>query len=97
MFDLDTIALIELAARDRATGASCRTGRKVAGKRSRSSSAPPTRRSIRRPTGSPTKLAAKVAAGAQFAQTQFCMDAGVVRRYLRRGSPSTRARAISPC
>jgi methylenetetrahydrofolate reductase (NADPH) len=29
----------------------------------------------------PARLAAKIAAGAQFAQTQFCMDAGVARRY----------------
>ncbi len=29
-------------------------------------------------------LAAKIAAGAQFVQTQFCMDAGVVRRYMAR-------------
>ena len=32
----------------------------------------------------PHALAAKAAAGAQFVQTQFCMDAGIVRRYLRR-------------
>jgi methylenetetrahydrofolate reductase (NADPH) len=32
----------------------------------------------------PTALAAKIAAGARFAQTQFCMDAGVVRRYVGR-------------
>lgn len=32
----------------------------------------------------PKGLAAKIAAGAQFVQTQFCMDAGVVRRYLAR-------------
>jgi methylenetetrahydrofolate reductase (NADPH) len=32
----------------------------------------------------PEKLAAKAAAGAQFAQTQFCMDAQVVRRYAAR-------------
>ena len=32
----------------------------------------------------PTALLAKVGAGAQFTQTQFCMDAGVVRRYLAR-------------
>jgi methylenetetrahydrofolate reductase (NADPH) len=32
----------------------------------------------------PNSLAAKVAAGARFAQTQFCMDAGVVRRYVGR-------------
>ena len=30
------------------------------------------------------KLAAKVAAGAQFAQTQFCMDKEIVRRYAAR-------------
>jgi methylenetetrahydrofolate reductase (NADPH) len=32
----------------------------------------------------PDGLQAKVAAGAQFIQTQFCMDAGIVRRYLTR-------------
>jgi methylenetetrahydrofolate reductase (NADPH) len=32
----------------------------------------------------PERLAAKVEAGAQFVQTQFCMDAGVARRYAAR-------------
>lgn len=32
----------------------------------------------------PTGLQAKYAAGAQFVQTQFCMDVGVVRRYMAR-------------
>jgi methylenetetrahydrofolate reductase (NADPH) len=32
----------------------------------------------------PNALAAKLATGAQFVQTQFCMDAGVVRRYTTR-------------
>jgi methylenetetrahydrofolate reductase (NADPH) len=36
------------------------------------------------PAWKPDKLAAKIAAGAEFAQTQFCMDAGVVRRYAAR-------------
>jgi methylenetetrahydrofolate reductase (NADH) len=36
------------------------------------------------PGWAPQGLAAKVAAGAQFTQTQFCMDAGVVRRYMAR-------------
>jgi methylenetetrahydrofolate reductase (NADPH) len=36
------------------------------------------------PGWQPTSLNAKLAAGAQFVQTQFCMDAGVVRRYLAR-------------
>jgi methylenetetrahydrofolate reductase (NADPH) len=36
------------------------------------------------PGWEPKGLAAKVEAGAEFAQTQFCMDAGVVRRYVAR-------------
>ncbi|MGZ3276411.1 MAG: methylenetetrahydrofolate reductase [Caulobacteraceae bacterium] len=32
----------------------------------------------------PKKLQEKVEAGGQFAQTQFCMDTGVVRRYMQR-------------
>jgi methylenetetrahydrofolate reductase (NADPH) len=32
----------------------------------------------------PKSLKAKIAAGAQFAQTQFCMDIGVVKRYVAR-------------
>jgi methylenetetrahydrofolate reductase (NADPH) len=32
----------------------------------------------------PVGLLAKIAAGALFAQTQFCMDAGIVRRYVAR-------------
>ena len=32
----------------------------------------------------PKSLAGKIAAGAQFVQTQFCMDAGVARRYVAR-------------
>ena len=36
------------------------------------------------PGWKPDALAAKVAAGAQFVQTQFCMDADIVRRYVAR-------------
>ncbi|MBV9968937.1 MAG: methylenetetrahydrofolate reductase [Xanthobacteraceae bacterium] len=32
----------------------------------------------------PEALAAKIEAGGQFVQTQFCMDAGIVRRYVAR-------------
>ena len=32
----------------------------------------------------PKSLKAKIAAGCEFVQTQFCMDAGVVRRYMAR-------------
>src|SRR5262249_56261612 len=31
-----------------------------------------------------TRLRGRVEAGAEFAQTQFCMDVGVVRRYMAR-------------
>jgi methylenetetrahydrofolate reductase (NADPH) len=36
------------------------------------------------PGWEPKSLAAKIAAGAQFAQTQFCMDTQIVRRYMAR-------------
>jgi methylenetetrahydrofolate reductase (NADPH) len=36
------------------------------------------------PGWTPASLTKKVQAGAQFAQTQFCMDAAVLRRYLAR-------------
>ncbi len=37
-----------------------------------------------KPDWKPSGLQAKIASGAQFAQTQFCMDVGVVERYTRR-------------
>ena len=37
-----------------------------------------------KPDWQPAGLKGKVAAGARFAQTQFCMDAGVLRRYMAR-------------
>jgi methylenetetrahydrofolate reductase (NADPH) len=82
VFDLDTIALTELARAIRDRG-ELPHGRKVAGKAQffiGAADAP-----IDPPAGwQPVKLAAKVKAGAEFAQTQFCMDTGVVRRYLAR-------------
>jgi methylenetetrahydrofolate reductase (NADPH) len=36
------------------------------------------------PEWTPKSLLKKIASGMQFAQTQFCMDAGVVRRYMSR-------------
>jgi methylenetetrahydrofolate reductase (NADPH) len=82
VFDLDTIALTELARAIRDRG-ELPHGRKVAGKAQffiGAADAP-----IDPPAGwQPVKLAAKVKAGAEFAQTQFCMDTGVVRRYLTR-------------
>ncbi|MCZ7656653.1 MAG: methylenetetrahydrofolate reductase [Xanthobacteraceae bacterium] len=82
VFDLDSVRLIETAARMRDCG-ELPTGRKIAG-------APRffigcADMPIDPPAGwSPTGLKAKIAAGATFAQTQFCMDAGIVARYARR-------------
>jgi methylenetetrahydrofolate reductase (NADPH) len=36
------------------------------------------------PDWRPSTLAGKIESGAQFAQTQFCMDIGVMRRYVAR-------------
>jgi methylenetetrahydrofolate reductase (NADPH) len=82
VFDLDTIALTELARGIRDRG-ELPHGRKVAGTAQFFIGAADA--AIDPPPGwQPSKLAAKVAAGVEFAQTQFCMDAGVVRRYLAR-------------
>jgi len=80
VFDFDSRQLLETARRLRDAG-ELPSGRKVAG------AAPfflgAADNPIDPPAGwKPASLAAKVAAGAQFAQTQFCMDAGVVRRYV---------------
>ena len=82
MFDVDSTTLTGMA-RDLGEQGELPSGRKVAGQRA-SSSAPRTRRSIPPVGWKPDKLAAKIAAGAEFAQTQFCMDAGIVRRYAER-------------
>jgi methylenetetrahydrofolate reductase (NADPH) len=79
VFDLDSTALTETARRMRDQG-ELPTGRVIAGKAPFFLGAadlpldPP-------PGWEPVKLAAKIKAGAQFAQTQFCMDAGIVARY----------------
>jgi methylenetetrahydrofolate reductase (NADPH) len=82
VFDLDPRALLDTARRLRDTG-ELPSGRKVSGHADFFLGAadnpidPP-------PGWQPKSLAGKVAAGAQFAQTQFCMDAGVLRRYVAR-------------
>ena len=82
VFDLDPRQLLETARTLRDSG-ELPTGRKVTGHCEFFLGAadnpidPP-------PDWQPKGLAAKVAAGAQFVQTQFCMDAGVVRRYMAR-------------
>ncbi|HVZ51057.1 MAG TPA: methylenetetrahydrofolate reductase [Pseudolabrys sp.] len=82
VFDLDARGLLATARRLRDAG-ELPSGRKVSG------SAPfflgAADNPIDPPPGwEPKALAAKVEAGAQFVQTQFCMDADVVRRYLAR-------------
>jgi methylenetetrahydrofolate reductase (NADPH) len=80
VFDIDSRTLIETARRLRDEG-TLPTGRKVTGKAAFFIGAadmpldPP-------PGWEPKALLGKVTSGAQFAQTQFCMDAGVVRRYV---------------
>jgi methylenetetrahydrofolate reductase (NADPH) len=80
VFDVDSKTLIETARRLRDEG-TLPTGRKVEGKAAFFLGAadmpidPPA-------DWQPNSLLGKVKSGAQFAQTQFCMDAGVVRRYV---------------
>ncbi len=80
VFDLDSKTLIETARRLR-DEAVLPTGRAVAGKANFFLGAADL--PIDPPTGwEPSALAAKAAAGAQFVQTQFCMDAAIVHRYV---------------
>ena len=80
VFDIDSRTLIETARRLRDDG-TLPTGREVAGKAAFFLGAadmpidPPA-------DWQPNALRAKLAAGAEFVQTQFCMDAAVVRRYV---------------
>jgi methylenetetrahydrofolate reductase (NADPH) len=82
VFDLDARQLLDTARRLR-DAAELPTGRKVGGQPQFFLGAadnpidPP-------PGWEPKALVAKIEAGAQFVQTQFCMDAQVVRRYLAR-------------
>jgi methylenetetrahydrofolate reductase (NADPH) len=79
VFDIDSRALIDTARRLR-DQSELPTGRKVAGKAAFFLGAADM--PIDPPAGwQPKSLAAKAAAGAQFVQTQFCMDAALLRRY----------------
>ena len=80
VFDINSKTLIETARRLRDEG-TLPTGRKVDGNAEFFLGAadmpidPPA-------DWQPNSLAGKIKSGAQFAQTQFCMDAGIVRRYV---------------
>jgi methylenetetrahydrofolate reductase (NADPH) len=82
VYDVDSRGLIEMAARMRSAG-TLPTGTKIDGGvhlvlGAADIPADPA------PGWDPKGLLAKVAAGADFVQTQFCMDMGVVRRYAAR-------------
>jgi methylenetetrahydrofolate reductase (NADPH) len=82
VFDLDARQLLETARKLRDSG-ELPSGKKVSGKAEFFLGAADS--PIDPPAGwEPKGLTAKIAAGAQFAQTQFCMDAGVARRYMAR-------------
>ncbi len=82
VFDLDPRTLLETARRLRDSG-ELPSGRKIGGRAdfflggADNPIDPP-------PGWQPKGLQAKIDAGAQFVQTQFCMDAGLVRRYMAR-------------
>jgi methylenetetrahydrofolate reductase (NADPH) len=82
VFDLDPRQLLETARLLRDKG-ELPTGRKVTGRAEFFLGAADNPIDPE-PGWQPKGLAAKVKAGAQFSQTQFCMDAGVVRRYMAR-------------
>jgi methylenetetrahydrofolate reductase (NADPH) len=82
VFDLETRTLLQTAVSIRDRG-ELPHGRKIGGKAHfflGAAEAP----IDPKPDWQPAGLKAKIAAGAQFAQTQFCMDIGVVRRYMQR-------------
>jgi methylenetetrahydrofolate reductase (NADPH) len=82
VYDLDSRGLLAMANRMRHEAA-LPTGTPIRGKVSLVLGAADM--PIDPPAGwEPKGLAAKLEAGADFAQTQFCMDAGVVRRYAAR-------------
>jgi methylenetetrahydrofolate reductase (NADPH) len=79
VFDIESMALTQVARRIRDDG-ELMSGQKVAGKANfllGTADSP-----VDPPAGwKPARLKSKIESGAQFAQTQFCLDAGVVRRY----------------
>jgi methylenetetrahydrofolate reductase (NADPH) len=93
VFDVDSTTLTAMA-RDLRDQGVLPSGRRVAGHAPfflGAADAP-----IDPPPGwQPDKLAAKIAAGAEFAQTQFCMDAGIVRRYAGRLAEHAATRGLS--
>src|SRR5215467_5817725 len=92
VFDIDSTALTALAQAMRDKG-ELPTGKAIAGKAHFFLGAADLPIDPA-PGWEPTKLAAKVNAGAQFVQTQFCMDAGVAARYAQRLAAHAGTRAL---
>jgi methylenetetrahydrofolate reductase (NADPH) len=92
VFDIDSTALTAMA-RAMRDQSELPTGKAIAGKAHFFLGAadlpvdPP-------PGWQPLKLAAKASAGAQFVQTQFCMDEGIAARYARRLAEHAGTRAL---
>ena len=92
VFDVDSTTLTAMA-RDLRDKGVLPSGRKVAGSARFFLGAadapvdPP-------PDWRPDKLAAKIAAGAEFVQTQFCMDQDIVRRYAARLAEHAATRSL---
>ena len=82
VYDYDTAALTKVAVLLRDKG-ELPTGRKVGGKAAFFIAAADVPIDPK-PGWEPKSLKAKIEAGCEFVQTQFCMDAGVARRYLAR-------------
>ena len=78
VYDIDSRALMTTARRLRDEG-TLPSGREGRAARRGSSSAAPTRRSIRSPTGSRQACMAKLEAGADFVQTQYCFDPALLQ------------------
>jgi len=92
VFDIDSIALTAMARAMRDQG-ELPTGKAIAGKAHFFLGATDLPVDPQ-PGWEPTKLAAKASAGAQFVQTQFCMDAGVAARYAQRLAEHAGTRAL---
>jgi methylenetetrahydrofolate reductase (NADPH) len=82
VFDYDTAALTKVAVTLRDKG-ELPTGKKVGGKADFFIAAADVPIDPK-PGWEPKSLKDKIAAGCEFVQTQFCMDAGVARRYMAR-------------
>src|SRR3954466_2553727 len=82
VFDVDSTVLTAIAKRMRDAG-ELPTGKPIAGKAAFFLGAADLPLDPA-PGWQPTKLAGKAQAGAQFVQTQFCMDAGILARYTAR-------------